>query len=85
MDGVDEGDTKQCGPNVSHFRSTSLKKTQDDLEKEWKQIICSPAILPVKKIRNDKGEIIYPEKDTMLNVKLKNHHICCKTFSHQLT
>lgn len=66
-DGPKAEDTKACGSSIQHFRSASIKSMQNKLDATWKHLYSSsPELLPVQKLRNEDGKLIY-HKDRSIN------------------
>jgi hypothetical protein len=65
-DGPEAEETKECGPSLHHFRSTSIKSIQNKLDVTWKDVYTStPEVLPVQKLRNEEGKLIYHNDTTI--------------------
>ncbi|KAK3734075.1 hypothetical protein QZH41_019813 [Actinostola sp. cb2023] len=60
LDGPSQDEVKPCGPHLSHFRSTTIQDLQQQLNTEWEQIKVTPEILPVMKLRDEEGKLVYP-------------------------
>lgn len=67
-DAKGEPESRPEGPRMTHFRSSSLKDLQENLKTTWNKCIADPSALPVYKLRNTEGKIIYNrEMSTMDN------------------
>ena len=58
-DGPKEATDCPEGPRVSHFRSSSIKAVQSDLEIAWKRCCEKPQELPAYKLRDETGKLVY--------------------------
>ena len=59
-DGREAEDSRECGPHLQHFRSTSIQSLQQELQNTWQELYKStPHLLPVHKLRNAEGKLIY--------------------------
>ena len=58
-DGPNEATHHEEGPRVSHFRSSCIKSVQSRLETAWKKCFEHPQDLPLYKLRNDSGKLVY--------------------------
>ena len=59
LDGPAEQQEKQEGPQLFHFRSSSLKDVRIDLKGAWDACQITPENLPVYKIRDSEGKLMY--------------------------
>lgn len=58
-DGPNEATDRQQGPSLSHFRSSSIKDVQSSLETAWQQCHEKPQDLPLYKLRDNSGKLVY--------------------------
>ena len=59
FDAPDEPDNKSQGPQLHPFRSNNISKICHYLEKTWKECACQPDQLPLYKMRDEDGKLIY--------------------------
>ena len=58
-DGPEEATHRPEGPRISHFRSSSIKVVENDLEIAWEQYCEKPQELPSYKLRDETGKLVY--------------------------
>ncbi|KAK3729300.1 hypothetical protein QZH41_002208 [Actinostola sp. cb2023] len=58
-DGPQEEPSKPAGPSLCHFRSTTIKSLHEDLEVEWEEVTQNPDNLPLAKLRDKEGKLLY--------------------------
>lgn len=56
------------GPPLYPFRSNSIKDVKAQLHDAWEQCIASPASLPLYKLRDSEGKLIYQRKEAMQEI-----------------
>ena len=59
LDGSNENDTRQKGPTLMHFRSTSMAEIDLHLVQAWEECLTNKVQLPAKAIRyyNSTGDL----------------------------
>ena len=74
LDGPSQDEVKPCGPHLSHFRSTTIQDLQQQLNTEWEQIKVTPEILPVMKLRDEEGKLVYPAQQPEEPIENDDEH-----------
>ena len=55
FDGSDEPSFRSEGPQLHHFRSTSINKEQESLDACWRECLENKVKIPATKLRNESG------------------------------
>lgn len=69
FDSKDEPETRPCGPSLYPFRSNSIKSVQQHLDNTWVKCTKKPKDLPVYKLIDDKGAVVFNKNDESAEVE----------------
>lgn len=59
LDAPGEEDSRQEGPSLYHFRSHTIQGVKEKLNNIWKECCQNPATLPLYKLRDGNGRLLY--------------------------
>ena len=59
FDAPGEPNSREQGPQLNHYRSSNISKICQNLEETWERCACDPDQLPLYKMRDKDGKLIY--------------------------
>ncbi|XP_028515940.1 uncharacterized protein LOC114575385 [Exaiptasia diaphana] len=62
FDAPGEDDSRPEGPSLYHYRSHTIEGVKDELLNTWNKCCKKPKNLPIYKLRDKKGKIVYTRK-----------------------